>query len=322
MTKRWSVRFLESVQQGDFDKVRQYIAEGVDAFYCNGLGQNALHLLGARPGHVQMFDELVAAGCDIHCINSDGRNLFVVIGDLGPDICRRLIDAGLDVNQKDRRGMSPLHWAIGSSDCMRMLLEAGAEVGAANSRGVTPLLLAAYRGRAESFQLLLKHGADLVVRDDKGATLLHAASQKGSSDIVRLLIAQGANVNALDKVMKTPLHAAASRGKVDVCKLLVDAGAISSFRPPDPPRGYLTPFQEAVYGGHVSTVSFMHDYCGEQPYQKTPSGMRLMALTRNRPEMADFIGRLRNEIELRGVISAAHDGAVSPGRSGACGGPL
>jgi ankyrin repeat protein len=303
VSKRWSVSLLDALRRGDFAQARHYISEGIDPSFCTGEG-NALHILPDRPGYVEMFDDLVAAGCDIHYLNHDGRSLFVRAGaSFGHEICKRLISAGVSVNGKDPRGLTALHWAVANPKSVRILLEAGAEVDAKTVGGTTPLLRAAHNNRVESFRLLVSHGADIHVVDSKGRTTLHAAAGKGSSDIVRFLIDQGLDVNALDAEMKTPLHIAARAGRVDVCRLLIDAGSDSGFRIANHPKGYLTPFQEAVYAGHISTVSFFHDYCGEQPYQKTPSGMRIMALTRNRPEMRDFLVRLRDEIALRAVVS-------------------
>ncbi len=72
-----------------------------------------------------------------------------------------LLDAGADVNAKNRRGSTPLHWAIHDEAKVRLLLARGAAVNAKQVEGRTPLYLAASLGNGHGIlRLLLDHGAD------------------------------------------------------------------------------------------------------------------------------------------------------------------
>ena len=63
-----------------------------------------------------------------------------------------LLDAGADVNAKNRRRSTPLHWALHDEAKVRLLLARGAAVNAKQVEGRTPLYQAASMG----------HGAVLV----------------------------------------------------------------------------------------------------------------------------------------------------------------
>src|SRR5918993_5640675 len=104
-----------------------------------------------------------------------------------------LLDRGADVNAKNRRGSTPLHWAIHDEAKVRLLLSRGAAVNAKQIEGRTPLFLAAALAN--------------------GNAALH------------LLLAQGANPNVATSNGQTPLMAAALHGNVDAMRMLLDAKA-------------------------------------------------------------------------------------------------
>ena len=68
----------------------------------------------------------------------------------------------VDLNSKDNRGWSPLHWAAlyGHTDIARFFIDKGAEVNAKDKNGCTPLHWAAKKGHADIVRILLNAGAD------------------------------------------------------------------------------------------------------------------------------------------------------------------
>ena len=56
--------------------------------------------------------------------------------------------AGVDVNARDNRGNTPLHWAVsdGHDIAAKILIEAGADVNVKSKDGSTPLYGAAAKG--------------------------------------------------------------------------------------------------------------------------------------------------------------------------------
>ncbi|MCH9022031.1 MAG: ankyrin repeat domain-containing protein [Planctomycetes bacterium] len=74
---------------------------------------------------------------------------------------RELIQAGADINVKNKFGMTPLLLAAEDyeKEIITVLLAAGANVNAANDYGMTPLSSATKRDHSEVVKLLREHGA-------------------------------------------------------------------------------------------------------------------------------------------------------------------
>lgn len=121
-----------------------------------------------------------------------------------PDCTRLLLEAGADVNLRERGMMTPLHVAARHGrgpyrDCTLLLLRYRAEI-AARYKGRTPLHEACLRGNAGQAKILLEYGAEVDAREEhSGMTGLHCAvmAEEGD-DCVRYLLLFGANPDALD----------------------------------------------------------------------------------------------------------------------------
>ena len=92
------------------------------------------------------------------------------------------IEKGVDVNAKDKLGMTMLHWA-------------------------------AFNGHKGLLEKLLDLGADVHSKALNKNTALHFAAESGHVECVELLIERGANVNDPAKYQYSPLHFAAKYGR-------------------------------------------------------------------------------------------------------------
>jgi ankyrin repeat protein len=137
-----------------------------------------------------------------------------------------LIDKGADVNAKNRRKSTPLHWAVHDEAKVRLLLSKGANVNARQVQGRTPLYLAAMLGNSvPTMRLLLASRADPNVASANGQTPLMLAAARGNVEAMQLLIESGAEVNAKDGAGETALMAACTGGNVRAVQFLIEHGA-------------------------------------------------------------------------------------------------
>ncbi|MDF7824995.1 ankyrin repeat domain-containing protein [Pontiellaceae bacterium B12227] len=134
---------------------------------------------------------------------------------------------GADVNEKNKQGWTPLHFATvrGKTDCAEVLVAKGASLDERTGTLKSPLHFAADRGYLEIAKLLVESGADLTAKDDEGWTPLHYAAEKDKVDVATYFIEQGAEVNAISTRGGTPLIEAAASASPEMVKMLLNSGA-------------------------------------------------------------------------------------------------
>lgn len=107
-----------------------------------------------------------------------------------------------------------------------VLVEAGADVEARDKYRQTPLHIAADRSHHGAVLSLLRYGADVCAETGSlGHTPLHSAASRaereGTVQVMKDLLQQGAEVNAKCSQGKTPLHmAAAQAGKHGIAQVV------------------------------------------------------------------------------------------------------
>jgi len=215
----------EAAGDGHTELTKLLIAEGAGLNAKDSSGVTPLHE-AAFKGHKKIVELLVAAGGDVNAIREDGytpldrANRHPEIADLlrkhggktGEEIKALLVAAlnghlevvkqsiadGIDVNTKDKNGVTPLHHAVrqGHKEIVELLIANGADVNATDKQDAeTPLHWAAYAGENYIVELLIKSGAGLNPKrnialhskDRLGATPLDHALNRKQYDTVDLL---------------------------------------------------------------------------------------------------------------------------------------
>ena len=133
---------------------------------------------------------------------------------------------GVDINIKDRRGLSPVWFSVSGSrpDMLRKLIAAGADLSVKNSEGDDLLFRAARAGNVEVVRILLDNGFKYDEKNSWGVTPLQFALNNDAVDIVKLLVEKGADLNAPTEGGLTLLHHAALSRKTGGIHYLLDHG--------------------------------------------------------------------------------------------------
>ena len=152
-------------------------------------------------------------------------------------IAKSVIEAGFDVNFRDRYQRTPLHYAgIEGHDqgsIVTLLLDSGSDLEARDEDGVTPLLYQCsleYKSMA-TIRTLLASGANANVRSQRGLTPLHIVANAAPGDhfdLVNLLLDYGAKLSAVDQDCRgwTALHYACYNGNMETARILLDLPSV------------------------------------------------------------------------------------------------
>lgn len=146
------------LQSDDYLGVKKYLKNGADVNEKNETGESVLaQALHLRCGD-ELLDLLVDAGADLFDADSEGVSVFdAAITYNNPRMVRRIIDAGIDVNETRRNS------------------------------GFTPLMAAVCYNRREIVALLLEHGADKKLTDRQGLTGADYARKTHRKQMLELL---------------------------------------------------------------------------------------------------------------------------------------
>jgi len=203
---------------------------------------------------LKTLNSLVQAGADVKVKSNDGKNLlhFAVmkvsnhydplVNHIDTEMVEALVEQyGIDVNEKDDKGHTPLHlladyekmtWPASKNSLNQWaktidyLLEHGADINAGTNLGATPLhKIAAYSPNV--FHAMVERGADLMARDNQGAVPFHRmVAHTWDDTLMSKIMALGYDINIQDNRGHTPLHYAIIQGGNDwIVRFFFENGA-------------------------------------------------------------------------------------------------
>lgn len=178
-----------------------------------------------RHGQKENVENFLKLGGSLKQTDSKGRtSLHHALFKKKYEICKLLVEHGVEVNQGDIEGVSPLHEAAcrGNREIVEFLLDHGAIPEARDGWGRTPLYQAVLKEHKEVVEFLLERGADVNQVAYVGISSLYVAVCKQNQEIVKRLLKAGADVNqSTHQDGETPLHVAAGSENKEILELLL-----------------------------------------------------------------------------------------------------
>jgi len=129
----------------------------------------------------------------------------ILLGQL--DRVSQLLDSGVEINLKDGKGWTAMHFAAaaGYRSTVELLLARGADVNSTTNKNESCLLLAVLSGHIDIVRVLVSAGADVNLKSIDGADPLHAASQLKYYDMMNIMLGRVAQVDTTVDEDSTPL---------------------------------------------------------------------------------------------------------------------
>ena len=195
-----------------------------------------LHAAGAKPLDLWQAaanndrasaERLLAVGADAKAENDAGKVPFdIAVEAEHYALAAVLAKAAGGINGRDKKGWTPLHWAVFSDawDLVREFIREGADILAGYSQNAFDVatLMESEAKLIEVF--IAEKGVDATVGRN-GETMLMLAARDGHTDVVKFLIDNGVDLNHKDSVGWTALMFAATWERMEIVKLLIDNGA-------------------------------------------------------------------------------------------------
>ncbi|XP_024154019.1 histone-lysine N-methyltransferase EHMT2 isoform X2 [Oryzias melastigma] len=219
-----------AAKQGEGQRVLLMLMEGIDPTYQpdSQNRRSALHAAAQR-GLLEICYMLIQAGANVDAKDKEMRTpLLEAVINNHVEVARYLVQSGACVYHVEDDGYTGLHHAakMGNLEIVNMLLETGqVDVNAQDNGGWTPIIWAAEHKHVEVIKALLNRGADVSITDKELNVCLHWAAYAGSVDIAEMVLNSGCSLSSVNIHGDTPLHIAAREGYQDCVTLFLSRGA-------------------------------------------------------------------------------------------------
>jgi len=193
---------------GSLEAVKALLKASADIDAQSSTGNTAL-MLAIDRGKIDVALTLIEAGANLEIKGQKGWTALhnaASGGDKGyKEVAEALIKHNASVDALSETLLTPLHEAAGKSlvDLVRLLVDAGADVNARDKFSNTPLRMCASNAQSfanletfkQSVQILLDAGADINSGTTINTTSLHSVVKWGNIDAVKFMLEHGADPN-------------------------------------------------------------------------------------------------------------------------------
>ncbi|XP_049848886.1 uncharacterized protein LOC126316906 [Schistocerca gregaria] len=158
--------------------------------------------------------------------------LHIAVKKGNTELVKILGENGCDPNKPDKKGRTPLHYAIKNTSVLETLLAfPKIDLLVQDKDGCLPLHLATKAGNKNSVTMMLSKGSklkQLSFRNSQGYTALHIATKQLDVPLVKLLCEQNDAVywNS-EEDATTPLHLAAEMGSEELIRMLATKASVN-----------------------------------------------------------------------------------------------
>ncbi|TPX72406.1 hypothetical protein SpCBS45565_g00691 [Spizellomyces sp. 'palustris'] len=224
-SKKKQKKFVEDVQKGSVDKVKEKGVKGFDPNFWTESGDTPL-TIAVMNNDKDMISTLIENGAllDYRIGKRDGWKtpLHVAAQNNKIPALQTLIAYGAWVNCPDAQNLTPLYYAAvgGHHECVLRLLIARADTDIHDETGKGPLHIACFNNHEAIASLLIDHGANLNTVNAVGNTPLHVAATRNAKECAKWLLMRGCERERTNKSGQTPLQLASLSGNVDIADLI------------------------------------------------------------------------------------------------------
>ena len=218
---------IEATSHSRLENVKYFLSKGAEVNVIDRYSYTPLRY-AALAGDYEISKLLIDAGADIEYIDDEGYSILATTlkrADKQPQnsiIVKQLIEAGVDLS-KTVNNQTPLYRAckIGSYEIAKKIINAGVDVNELDSYGISPLSAAA--NHPQLIELLLTHGANIFYKNPYNNTILTNVAKFGNVASMKLLIDAGGDIN--DKTIDPIIFEAVKWGKIEMVAFLIKHGA-------------------------------------------------------------------------------------------------
>lgn len=215
-------------------------------------------------------------------------NDFELIESGTTEIIQVLVDLGVDLSATlSASGETLLHKAVqtgASMETIQFLVRAGISINCKNSRGMTPLHMIRFLGCSQVDQIdeersrhsklvryFVSEGYDINTQDMFGKTVVHhVAAKLQQSSLLQFIAGHGADLNIKDRNGVAALHVACSQTNAKNVKQMIESGCLVDIKD----NNKATAFHYTVFYNNPSTLQYLLSQCPPSLASKPDSSGR------------------------------------------------